>query len=195
MNVRISQTWDIATLVVSEIYDHPVINSYNITAAMTVTSDSSSEYNIAYRRINHWLHGVMADSILISKDHPRLAQWQDLGVRGLVFPEEPVDQLVGIMLWSKLTAIVEQRLHIDEMIIRSQLDDGIAYMHSSDEMLGAFADAGWWNNPRPQWQDRRRGQRSKIINLDRELDWSNLDLGWPPDEDQAQIVFQPDENK
>jgi len=180
MNVNLSRTWTIAAMLVSERYDHPQINPYTITVTMTTQAEDQTEINVAFERIKFWFLDVMSDAVLIAQDHPMLDQWIKTGIRCLVFPEDPVDQLVGIMTYCKLDAMVEDRIQINHVSISSILDDHVTYHHDHDDVLGPFVSQGWWNDLRPIWtnQKKQRQSGSKIISLDRQPAWKDHDLAW-----------------
>ena len=180
MNVNLSKTWTIAAILVSDRYDHPQINPYTITVTMTTQSEDQTEINVAFERMKFWFLDVMSDAVLISQDHPMLDQWANTGIRCLIFPEDPVDQLVGMMTYCKLTAMVEGRISINHVSISSVLDDHVTYHHDADDNPGVFVSDGWWNDLRPSWtnQKKQRKSTSKIINLDRQPTWKDHDLSW-----------------
>lgn len=201
MNVRLKKTWHVPAVVLSARYDNMVSNIYTITAEMTTADGDNDEYNIAYERINHWMRNVFQDSFLVDDEHPRLAAFRNTGERVLVFPDDPVDQLVGIALYCKLSAMVEGRLIIDNLSVSSGLDDHITYVHDADDVVGVFADDGWWNHAGPIWQHKNKSHRrgEKIIALGRMPEWKDYQLDWDqdtPDTGPAVVtVFNKDDPK
>lgn len=191
MNVRMSRVFRIPALLVSERYPGVMTTVYDCVIDMTSASESSHEINIAYERIKHWFYEIMRNSVLISQDHPDLRAWQAVPVRCLILPEDPVDQIVGIVLWRKLTAIVQDRLEINHVSISSPLDDDVIYHHDAEDAQGPVGHDGWWSDPRPIWEaPRSRGRsRDKVISLDRPAEWTHHDLGWENDlETETQAV-------
>lgn len=178
MTVRLARMWYWSNLVVSDRYDHPVINNYSLRTEFSANSLDNNEHNVAYNRMKFWFLDVMESSVLISHDHPKVKHWQETGSRVLIFPEDPVDQLVGMMLYSKLTAITQDRIVLDRVSIASPLDDEVIYHHFADEDLGPFADAGWWNDARPIWHTKPGRGKGKVISLDRVADWKDHELDW-----------------
>jgi hypothetical protein len=127
--------------------------------------------------MKHWIYGVMCSGVLTSRDSELVKPLSASGIRVLELPEEPVDQLVGMMLLNKLNAIMQDRIIVTDIALSSSEGDNTRYLHSIDENLGPFADEGWWNDPRPIWSTNKRVS-SKIVSLDRTLDWKDLDLDW-----------------
>lgn len=178
MSVHLARQWYWTSVVVSDRYDHPVINSYSLRMEFSTETLDNNEHNVAYNRIKFWFVDVMEAGVLISHDHPKVKAWKDTGAKVLTFPEDPVDQLVGMMLYCKLTAISQDRLTLERISLASPLDDDIIYHHFADEDLGPFSVAGWWNDPRPVWQTKPSRDKGKVIALDRIADWKDHDLDW-----------------
>lgn len=180
MNVKLSKKFRFRTMLVNDSWDVPAIAAYTCTITMITASEDTADHNIAYSRIRHWIQNVMQDSILISRNNKHLREWQATGARCLVIPEDPVDQLVGMMVFSKLSAITQDRLIMHETALHSDLDDDVVYYHSCNDDLGPFQAANWWNDPGPGYVDRcsnRRGN-NKVIKLDRKDEWKDFELDW-----------------
>jgi hypothetical protein len=73
-----------------------------------------------------------------------------LGVNVTTLPADPVDQVVGIMLYCKLNAIMEGRMTVDSLNIASQLGDQVWYLHDAQDNLDMFTVDGWWHSPSAQ---------------------------------------------
>jgi len=109
-----------------------------------------------------------------------------MGIRVTTLPEEPVDQIVGMMLYYKLNAVMEQRMTVTGLDIASSLGDNVWYQHDEDDLSGPFATDGWWY---------RASMQHESIEPDPVLDnvvkviptgWYELNLDWP--ENSAPIV-------
>ena len=171
--------------------DRFLINNYEAKIDMISASEDHREQNIAYERIKSWMYEVLNGSILIQSEDPKLASCIDTGTRVLILPEPPVDQVLGMMLYCKLNAIVEDRLIVTDVEISSVAGDGMSYLHSEDENVGPFMNVGWWQDPRPIWSFTRSSATDKIIALNRPLEWKDYELEWPESEDMNNdsVVF------
>ncbi len=199
-NVRLTKTFEIPVIVVSERYNYPVIITYTATAHMVTSTEDTVQQNVAYDRMRFWIQFIMTDSVLIAQDDERLEAWAKTGCKLMVFPEDPIDQLVGIMLCCKLNAIVEGRISVEEVEISSTLDDDIVYHHAVDEHEGPFAVNGWWLDPKPVSNNdtKVRARHGKIINIKKSDSWKEYGLDWNQEDVEAQILvadFGNDENK
>jgi hypothetical protein len=189
MTVRLARQWYWSSIVVSDRYDRPMINNYSLRMEFATDTQDNQEHNIAYGRMKFWFHEIMEASVLISQDSNKIKSWQDTGSRVLVFPEDPVDQLVGMMLYAKITAITQGKIMIDQISIASPLDDDVIYHHYAEETLGPFENPGWWSDPRPIWQTKPSRGKGKVISLDRPPDWKDHGLEWDVEHDNSVVVM------
>lgn len=188
MNVNLQKTFDFQCGVVYQ--NQFIINNYSATFDIVTQSEVLIENNIAYERIKYWINHVVNNSIVISRHSEKLQQWIDTDSRLLAFPEEPVDQLMGIMLSIKLNCICQGRLLVSHVSISSDQGDNMIYLHEYDDPVGPMAEDSWWNDSSPAWQvssNKSRGR--KVIALDRTMDWKDLDLGWDEPEKNNTVVI------
>lgn len=179
MSVCLAREWAFSSILVSDRYQRPIINVYTARTELITEAQDNVNHNCAYGRIKYWMQEVMDGAVLISHDHPDLGIWKQTGSRVLAFPEDPVDQLVGIMIYTKLTAITAPQMLIDRVDISSPLDDDVVYQHHAVESLGPFSQHSWWDDERPTWQvAAAKPRNSKVVALDRQLTWRDLDLEW-----------------
>jgi hypothetical protein len=88
-------------------------------------------------------------------DHDKAEMFQVLGTNVTTLPDSPVDQIVGMMLYCKLNAIMEDRMIITSLDISSTLGDSVWYSHDDEDNLGPFAhwpvaEEAWWYHPSVQ---------------------------------------------
>lgn len=177
MNVRLAKTWQWQSGTVH--HDIFYVNSYSARIQMYTTSMDASDHTTAYERIDYWFHEVMQDSVMISADNSKLDHYASTGQRLLIFPDDPVDQLVGIMLCLKLNSIAEGRLMITDVDLGSANGADMIYRHNHSEENGPLAGAGWWTDPRPTWTlAASRTMPGKVVSLSRTPDWHALGLDW-----------------
>ena len=198
-NVRLTKNFRIPVMMVSERYDFPVVVQYAATVRMITHTECEVEQNVAYDRIRFWIQAIMTDSVLIAHDHAKLDTWLKTGARCMILPQDPVDQLVGIMLLCKLNSIAEGRIGVEEVELSSVLDDDIVYHCAADEDLGPFSVAGWWRDTKPTCSELPiRKQRGKVISLKRSDSWKEYGMDWDQEDREAQILiadFGHDEKK
>ncbi len=158
-----------------------VLNNYDIEVDFNVESEIIREQNIALERIKYFLHLCLQNSIFICEDETETIQkYLDADLKLCTLPEEPYDQIIGIMLISKLNAINEGRLVVTDINITSSMSDGVWCKHSIEENLGPFARAGWWKDASVKTNSLTAKNRSKkVVKLVKNnVTWEDLYLGW-----------------
>jgi hypothetical protein len=190
MNVRLNKGFVWQSGVVYDREFH--INRYFCSVDFHAIDADREQTNLAYERMRYWIENVMDESVMISYNSDLHSAYQMTGQRIISLPDEPVDQLVGIMLFCKLSSITQQRVIISEISISSTLGDEVIYMHAYNENTGPFHQPGWWNDPSPIWYNKKDHRaKDKVVNLNRAADWSDLDLDWKNSDQKInnQVVF------
>jgi hypothetical protein len=191
MNVQLKKRFEIMTGMVYD--DQFATNRYQIKIDLLTVSDDHEQQNIAYDRMKFWIYRVMQDGILMSENSDLLEKWADTGARVMALPEEPVDQVVGIMLYLKLNAIMENRMVVTGIEISSTEGDDTVYVHHHGEALGVLANDGWWTDARPCWiLPQTNRNHGKIVTLDRTPEWGDCDLDWNDKKDNKDTVVFAD---
>jgi len=159
------------------------MNNYKIRLWMMTTTTDSESHNIAFERIKYFIGESLDSGVFINKDNQEQCKLlAAAGVKIITLPEEPVDQLVGIMLYCKLNAICEDRMIIGEVEVRSELGGEVTYMHGEDEPIGPYDQAGWWNDANLVHYHSKITETENIVSLSTIASWRELDLHWPEDE-------------
>ena len=192
MNVRIEHSMSFTAGVY---YDGSMkMNNYTVRLYMlTNTSDSASQ-NIAFDRMRYFIYEVMDSVIFVNQEDTEDCQRLMLaGLNIATLPAEPVDQIVGMMLYSKLGAIMENRIVINEVEISSTMGEGITYLHAADESLGPMTNPGWWHDADLVHCDDTLVDDAKVVAMHRTGAWRDLNLAWPEAEQNSNtgntIVF------
>ena len=144
MNVRLQ--YDIEFLA-GIYYDNQLqMNSYSASLSLVTRTKDTKSTNVAMDRLKAFVYGELESTVFINQNyHEHAEMMQIMGANVTTLPEEPVDQIVGMMLYYKLNAIMERRMEIVQLDISSRLGDGVWYMHSEDDLSGPFAKDGWWH--------------------------------------------------
>lgn len=195
MNVRLKRKFHFSAAVYADKEFH--VNNYELDMDFTIISEEIGNHNVALNRIKHWIFNVLEDSCLIAgNDLDSVKKLQALGIRTVTLPEEPWDQIIGIMLYTKLQAITEPHFEITEIGLSSHSGDRIQYLHNEQESQGPFdSDSAWWHRPDPSYTDRVTKNAGKVVSLAKVESWQSLDLSWTDEEedDDETVVFTPDD--
>jgi hypothetical protein len=162
------------------------MNTYEFELHFTTNSESTEDHNIALDRIKYFINDQLDSTIFIHQDNTdQIKHLLEAGCSVTTLPEEPVDQIIGMMLFSKFTAIVDDYLKIIELEISSILGGDVWYKHNFLESLGVFEESGWWNQNNLLHVDIRKiSKDAKVFKIIPDTDWQELDLHWTSDERQ-----------
>jgi hypothetical protein len=125
------------------------------------------------------------------------------GVNVTTMPGEPVDQIIGIMLYFKLNAITEGRMNIAETELASALGENVTYLHSDFEDSLGFEQPAWWTTADLMHNDIVPEESDKVVSLSQNTAWRDLDMAWvdtPIETDVGNVVVfanfkQPNETE
>lgn len=196
MNVRLQ--YDLAFLGATWFDGQLQLNSYNTNLQLVTASTDQVMIGIAMERLKCFVHSELANSIYINQKYQEVGQvLQAMGANITTLPDEPVDQIVGIMLYCKLNAIMEGVLKVTSLDISSSLGDDVWYQHDEEDALGPFSQPGWWFDSSTQ-HDTLETVEDDAPNVVKVVpnSWLEYGLSWPEDKkDQESKVVYPDFKK
>lgn len=176
MNVRIAQltsfnagNWHDALLEMTE---------YTVKLWMITQTYDPVEQNIAISRAKHFIFDQIENTIFI--DSEDVSKGTDLARAGLditTLPGDPGDQLIGIMLFHKLNAIMEDRIKIVEIEISS--GNGIIYLHGENETSDELIMPDWWSTADLVHSDLQLIESDKVVTMQQTSAWRDVGLAWP----------------
>lgn len=180
------------------------MNIYDIDLHFNVETENIKEQNIALERIKFYLANCLENSIFIhDKEEDAIEKYIAANLKVSTLPEEPYDQIIGIMLMTKLNAITEGRLVITDISISSRMSDGVSCMYSIEENVGPFTLQDWWSENNTKINDYKSSSKNKkIVKLVKLTDWAEVYLNWETEEEPIvqevvanEIVFVNFDNK
>lgn len=177
-----------------------IMNNYMVRVYMLTNCAESASQNTAFERLKYFVYNELSSTIFVNRDCELLCKHlASAGIKMTTLPTEPVDQLIGIMLYSKLNAIMEDRIVINEVAISSELGDNMIYLQTADETLGPFEPPGWWHDSNLIHYDLTLIDSDKVVAMHRAGAWRELGLAWAeqeptPDSDNRVVFadFNPD---
>lgn len=156
------------------------MNSYSVSMNLLTASTDAVVTNVAMDRLKYFVFGELDSTVFINSEYKEQAEMLTLlGVNVTTLPEEPVDQIIGMMLYYKLNAIMEGNMLVTALDISSELGDSVWYQHDEDDSSGPFAKDGWW---------KTSGLQHDTVDLEPVEDkvvkvvskgWHELGLEWP----------------
>ena len=179
------------------------MNIYDIDLHFNVETENIKEQNIALERIKFYLSECLENSIFISdQEEDAIEKYMAANLKVSVLPEEPYDQIVGIMLMTKLNAIAEGRLVITDVSISSRMSDGVSCMHSIDDNIGPFLLKDWYSESNTKINSYKYSPKNKkILKLIKPIDWADVYMNWDSPEEPLiqdianEIVYVNFDNK
>lgn len=173
------------------------MNMYDIDVFFNVETTNIREQNIALDRMKFFLSETLSNSIFVQDSEETVIEKYLLAdLKVCTLPEEPYDQIIGIMLMAKLNAIAEGRLMVTDISITSEMSDGVVVSHSFDENMGPFSNEGWWHDSsnRISCATSSGKKQNKIVKLIKpSVDWSDIYLSWNAEKDiivpATEVVF------
>jgi len=197
MNVKIEYPAEFLSAVYWN--EQVMFNRYTARCEMITGTKDNIEQNIALERLKYILFVQMQNSVFVdSKEKAAIKRLEAAGLRTVVLPEQPVDQIIGMMLYSKLDAVMEGRIVMSQLRLSSDLGENIVYSHNEIETIGPFQQKGWWNSPEPACFDSK-SPGGKVVSIStKTVSWQSLDLHWSQDQEQTEntvVVFRKDDKE
>lgn len=168
------------------------LNFYSAKICMLTNTEDPGQINLAMDRAKTFVYQELTNTVFINGANETVAKTLELmGASVTTLPEEPLDQIVGMMLYCKLNAIMCDRILVTALELSSKLGDQIWYQHESQDNLGPFSQAGWWKLSNLQHNDLVPQSKQKKVKKLPNVSWQKYDLEWPNERavNEATVVF------
>jgi hypothetical protein len=153
------------------------MNQYTVKLWMITQSTDEEEQSIAFRRMKHFVYYELDSTIFIdSADKEKCIDLARAGLNITTLPGLAADQMVGIMLYHKLNAVMEGRIDIVEVEISAS--DGVVYLHSENETSDNIQQPDWWSSSDLVHSDVI-AKIENVVNMSPVTTWRDLNLSWP----------------
>jgi hypothetical protein len=175
-----------------------MMNVYDISLSMLVETDSIREQNIAMDRIKYFLSECLESSVFVEESEKKaIEKFQAAGIKVCALPEEPYDQIVTLILLMKLNAITEGRLLVTDIVLVSELSDGVKFIYDIESVTeGNPFKKGWWLEANTNITNVEKvAKREKVVKLVKTInEWTALDLDWKEkNSSPTEIIFSTDD--
>ena len=193
MNVRLEYDMNWRAAIWFE--DRLQINDYSAELSIHTNTNNHEDHVTCMARLNHFVYHELTNTVFIKQDdQDQLRALAAAGIKVTTLPEEPIDQIIGIALYCKLNAILEERMIVTNVTIQSLLGDNVRYLHASNESLGPCSEPGWWTDPGPVHSNFKPSAGNKrVVKINRTPTWRDIDLGWSgteePKNETNTVVF------
>jgi hypothetical protein len=162
-----------------------IMSTYTVTFKLLTATDSPMDTNTALDRLKYMVEEYLVDAVFIkSTEVEQIKLLQAAGINTIILPEEPVDQIIGMMLYSKLSAVMEGMIMLRSVMISSTAGDDVIYEHDAQESVAPFDQPGWWNMPTPTCvPESKYDSNDKVFVLSATNQWRDLGLEWVSESD------------
>jgi len=168
------------------------LNHYQIKVDMTTATEDVVEQNTAFLRLRHIIESTLDNTIFINYNETDVIEnYRRAGIKLALLPEDPVDQIVGMVLHSKLSTVMENRIMIRCLRLSSVKGDNVVYEHGDVEYNPFYKTAGWWGDLDPDNTENTGSTDPMQINLttvSANRHWRDLGLGWDSEENENDQV-------
>lgn len=178
-----------------------LVNPYELELSMNVKTEDFSEQNIALGRVCYLIDEAFDSCVFVDLlDIAAIENYKKAGIKVCSIPEGPYDQIVGLILMSKINAVTEHKLIVEEIQITSKSCDSLCFYISIDNSMGYDSPEYWWNQNSLSITDRnmKSSKKEKIVELNRGSikDWDEIGLSWKPKaKSNANIVYIDSSNQ
>ena len=179
-----------------------LMNVYTISLYMEVETESIREQNVAMERIKYFLNDCLENSIFVQDtEHKIIEKYNSCGFKVCTVPEEPYDQIVTILLLTKLNSITEGRLVITDITLGSRVSDEVKLSCDIESPRGPLELPGWWLDSGTSISDpiKTSSRKDKIVKIFKipTLDWSEYNLSWKEkgNVSKSEIVFTTEQER
>jgi hypothetical protein len=200
MNVRLQYDLDFMAAIYYE--GQLQFNNYSVSLNLLTQSREAANSNIAMERLRAFVHSELENAVFVGpSERDKADLFAMAGMNLVTLPEEPVDQVVGLMLYCKLNAVMENRMIVTALDIQSFLGDAVWYQHDEDDSIGPFSQDGWWHQSSCQHNDIEMDYNTENVVKVSTAGWHDYGLEWPEEhvENSGNTVvfanFQKNENQ
>jgi hypothetical protein len=179
-----------------------LMNVYTISLYMDVETESIREQNVAMERIKYFLNDCLENSIFVQDtEHKVIEKYTSCGFKVCTVPEEPYDQIVTILLLTKLNSITEGRLVITDITLGSRISDQVKFSYDIESPRGPLESSGWWTDSGTSISDpvKKLVRKDKIVKLVKipSTDWAEHNLVWKEKDifSKSEIFFTNEQEK
>jgi len=202
MNVRLKYDFHFT----AGMYHHGnfYMNNYSLRVLMATVSEDPDDQTTAFERLKHFIYTCMESTVFIdAAETEQCDRYVQAGLNITTMPGAPVDQLIGIMLYHKLNAVMENRMIVFETELSSAVGEYMVYLHSEEETTVGYVQPEWWDTADLTHNEILPAKLDNVVAIPQATAWRELDLEWTDngagDESGNVVVFadfkKPNETK
>ena len=188
MNVRLQRDFEFAAGVYWD--EQFLMNDYRVRVDFITLTETPHEQTIAFERMRTFIEGVLQDTVFLHyEDHEKARALVDLNIKSAILPAEPFDQIIGIMLYCKLNAIVEGKVEITDVQVASKAGNNVWFLHAQEESIGPFEGDNWWHDPSIMTVLRPKPIKGdKVVSIEKTPAWAEFGLEYSNNNSDSKVV-------
>lgn len=158
------------------------MNNYTLRVLMATVSDDPNDQVTAFERLKYFIYTCVESTIFIDADDTEQCdRYVQAGLNVTTMPGAPVDQLIGIMLYHKLNAIMESRMIVFETELSSAVGEYMVYLHSEEENTVGYVQPEWWTTADLTHSELAPAILDNVVSIPQAIAWGDIDLAWTDD--------------
>lgn len=158
------------------------MNNYTLRVLMATVSEDPDDQTTAFERLKYFIYTCMESTIFIdAAEKEQCDRYVQAGLNITTMPGAPVDQLIGIMLYHKLNAVMENRMIVFETELSSAVGEYMVYLHSEEENTVGYVQPEWWDTADLTHSDFALINSDNVVAIPQATAWRELDLAWTDD--------------
>jgi hypothetical protein len=157
------------------------INLYECDLRMVVHTLDPREQAIAQERLVYFVTNHLQNCLIISNEEvEQIKKYETTGMRLCIVPDEPYDQILGLILINKFNAIMEGRIEVTDLVFGSRLSDYIKFELSQEDAESLYNQEDWYNenNTSLRSSEKPSKKKDKIVKLFDPDEWEKNGLTW-----------------
>jgi hypothetical protein len=177
MNVKIGYT----TQFIAAVWwnEKLIMSNYDVTFKLITAGMDPANTNTALDRLKYMIEEYLIDAVFVNHtETDQIKKLKAAGIKVVVLPEEPVDQIIGMMLYSKISAVMEGHMLVRSVMLSSTAGDSVVYEHDNTESVAPFDQPGWWNSTSPHCEVQTKRNPEKVFVITVSNQWRDLGLDW-----------------
>jgi hypothetical protein len=158
------------------------MNNYTLRVLMATVSEDPDDQTTAFERLKYFIYTCMESTIFIDvSETEQCNRYVQAGLSITTMPGAPVDQLIGIMLYHKLNAVMENRMIVFETELSSAVGEYMVYLHSEEEHTVGYVQPEWWDTADLTHNEFALDNLDNVVAIPQATAWRELDLAWTDD--------------
>jgi hypothetical protein len=158
------------------------MNNYTLRVLMATVSEDPDDQTTAFDRLKYFICTCMESTVFIdANETEQCDRYLQAGLRITTMPGDPVDQLIGIMLYHKLNAVMENRMIVYETELSSAMGEYMVYLHSEEENTVGYVQPEWWTTADLTHSDFLPVNSDNVVSIPQATAWREVNLEWPDD--------------